>query len=267
MIDNDRMPALTGFAERLAAAWKTSDAIDGVSEAETPRNRPEAYFVQDRMAETLGLETTGWKIGATTAMMRKLGGHDGLIPGRLFPPTTHLALHHTLSLGGCPNPKVETEFGIRLTADMPLRSAEWSADEVTPIISVHPALEIIGNRFQPSDVPQASLSLTSIADNGGCVAGVIGPAIEDWQQIDFLNHPVSFTVDDDAPSDNFLGPDRRDPREVVAEFANLLAARGLSLSAGEWLLTGAATVPQPVKKGSKMVADYGALGKITMDFT
>jgi 2-keto-4-pentenoate hydratase len=266
VIDENRTPVLEGLAERLAIAWKNASVIDGISEVERPRDRPEAYFAQDHMARSLGLPTTGWKIGATTAMMRKLGGHDGLIPGRLFPSTTHIADHHTLALGDCPNPKVETEFGVRLKADLPLRAAPWAAEEITPIISVHPALEIIGNRFRPSDVPQASLSMMAIADNGGCVAGVIGPEFENWQTIDFLNHPVSFSVDGGAASENFIGKDRCDPRQVVADLANLLAVRGLSLSAGDFLLTGAATVPQPVQKGSTLAADYGALGRLTMDF-
>lgn len=264
---DDRKPVLADLAQRLAAAWRVSGVIETVRSDDIPRNRPEAYFVQDRIAALLDLSITGWKIGATSAIMREREGHDDILPGRLFAPITHFATQHTLALGDCPNPRVETEFAVRLTAGLPLRDAPWTAEEVGHVMALHPGLEIIGNRFTPGDIPAASKSLMGIADNGGCVAGVFGEAVEDWDEIDFATHSISFVVDGGEPSENFVGDMRCDPRQAVAELANLLAGRGLSLARGDMLLTGAATVPLPVQKGSHLTADFGTLGRLEMDFT
>lgn len=267
MISEERQAALSAVAIRLAKVWAHAGTIDGFSESEIPRDRPEAYFAQDQMAELIGQPCTGWKIGATSVKMREMEGHEDIIPGRLFPSTTHFANNLTLAIGGCPNTRVETEFGFRLLQDLPLREAEWTAEEITPHMLLHPALEVIGNRFNKHDVDPATLSRMGIADNGGGVAGVFGNPVEDWQQVDFRNHPVSFIVDGGPPSENFLGEMRCEPAQAIADLANLLAARGLSLHKDAMLLTGAATVPQPVGQGSSLVADFGALGRIEMNFT
>ena len=267
MISEDRKADLAALAERLAAAWQAAGVMVGPDEAETPRDRPEAYFVQDRMAQIIGAPCTGWKIGATSAKMREIDGHDDIIPGRLFPSITHFGNAKTLSLGYCPNPRVETEFGFRIDATLPLRDDPWTAVEVAPHLTLHPAFEIIGNRFTMPGASAPVLSLMGIADNGGGVAAVFGDAVEDWRGIDYRHHPISFRVDDRPESENFLGEMRCEPTQAVADLANLLAGRGYHLSEGDMVLTGAATVPQPVAKGSRLTADYGALGRLALDFT
>ena len=267
MISDDRKSALDYLAWRLAAAWKIKGVIGAVSSDDVPRDRPEAYYTQDRVAEILGLPVVGWKIGATTAVMRERDGHEDIIPGRLFEPTTHFGNHVTLDLGDCPNPRVETEFGFRLNADMPLREGPWTAEEVTPLITVHPALEVIGTRFEMPEGTPGELSRMGVSDNGVCIAGVFGEPATDAASFDFAGHTVAFTVDDSAPSADLLGEARCDGREAVANLANLLAKRGVSLQAGAMLLTGTVTVPLAVKKGSHLVADFGSLGRMEMDFT
>lgn len=267
MISEERQTALTAVATRLAAVWARTGLIDGFAEEEIPRDRTEAYFAQDHLAALIGQPCSGWKIGATSAKMRELEGHEDILPGRLFPSITHFANELTLDIGECPNARVETEFGFRLLKDLPLREAAWTAEEIAPHILLHPSLEIIGNRFKRPDLDPAILSRMGIVDNGGCLAGLFGDPVEDWQGIDFQNHPVSFIVDDNPPAENFLGEMRCQPPQAIAELANLLATRGLFLPKDSMLLTGTATVPQPVKKGSSLVADFGTLGQLKMSFT
>jgi len=235
MIITERQTALTAVADRLAEAWAAADVIAGFTDDEIPQDRPEAYFIQDRMAERIGTPPFGWKIGASSA-------------------------------GNCPNTKVEAEFGFRLTKDLPLRDEIWTGEEIASHLQLHPALEVIGNRFTPPLLPQPVLSLISVADNGNGVAGVFGDKVQDWQGIDFLKHPISLIVDDQVPAENFLGEMRCDPPQAVADLANLLAARDLSLQKDMMILTGTATVPKPVRKGSALVADFGTLGTLEVNF-
>ncbi len=266
MIITERQTALTAVADRLAEAWAAADVIAGFTDDEIPQDRPEAYFIQDRMAERIGTPPFGWKIGASSAKMREIDGHEDIIPGRLFASNTFFSKMLTLDLGNCPNTKVEAEFGFRLTKDLPLRDEIWTGEEIASHLQLHPALEVIGNRFTPPLLPQPVLSLISVADNGNGVAGVFGDKVQDWQGIDFLKHPISLIVDDQVPAENFLGEMRCDPPQAVADLANLLAARDLSLQKDMMILTGTATVPKPVRKGSALVADFGTLGTLEVNF-
>ena len=265
-MSRERMQLLAGLGNRLGAAWQAADLIGAVAEDELPRNRAEAYAVQDQMAIAIGEPLTGWKVGATSARMRALDGHDDVIPGRIFKSVTWQGNALKLPANRFPQARVETEFAFRLVEAVPLRDAPWRVDELAPIARLHPAIEIIGNRHDLPDAPASVRSLMTIADNGGGIGFVFGDAVSNWSGIDFQQHPISLRVDGGDEAENFLGEMRCVPIEAVTELVNHLQVRGFALKAGDFVSTGAATVPQHIRKGSKAVADFGALGVIELDF-
>jgi 2-oxo-3-hexenedioate decarboxylase len=265
-ISQERQHHLRALANRLAAAWKAAGQIDAVSDGELPENRSEAYFVQDEMAKAVGDPLSGWKVGATSARMRELDSHDDVVPGRIFNSVTWQGTILSLSAERFPGARAETEFAFRIDRDLPLREAPWRADELAPAAVLHPAIEIIGNRHELPDAPAPVRSLMTIADNGGGIGFVFGDPVDDWQGIDFQNHFIALTVDGDAEAEKFLGSIRCVPIQALADMVNHLASRNISLKAGDFVSTGAATVPQPVLKGSHVMADFGALGKIEIRF-
>lgn len=259
----DNKPGLTALASKLGEAWKSAGMIR-VKNSELPADRAEAYFVQDRMAEVVGAEISGWKVGATSARMRELDGHDDVIPGRIFAPVAFQGTELTLPISRFPDARAETEFAFRLGADIPLRDEPWKAEELSPIATLHPAIEIIGNRHTPPDAPASLRSLMTIADNGGGIGFVFGDPVEDWRGVDFRNHRIRLSVDGGPEAENFLGEMRCVPIQAVADLVNHLAGRGISLHTGDFVSTGAATVPQPVRAGSHVVADFGTLGRMEL---
>ena len=106
----------------------------------------------------------------------------------------------------------------------------------------------------------------TIADNGGGIGFVFGTAFHDWKNINFRNHSICLQVDDNPPAENFLGDMRCQPLEAVADLVNHLSSREISLRKGDFVSTGAATVPQPFLKGSYVTADFGIIGKIQITF-
>ncbi len=255
------------FAKALARAWQCSGVIDTWPASGRPATRVEAYQIQDAMAAYLvnaGETVAGWKVGATSAKMRELDGHDDVIPGRMFESTTFLGCDLDLPSARFSRARVETEFAFRLKRAAPLRQALWTADDLEDMVELHPAIEIIGNRYPP-DSPKPG-SLDTIADNGGGIGFVFGAAVKDWQGIDFQQHMISLTVDEGEPSANFLGDMRCVPIQAMADLLNHLQTRGIAMEAGQWASTGAATVPLPVRAGSKVRADFGVLGRIDLRF-
>ena len=56
------------------------------------------------------------------------------------------------------------------------------------------------------------------------------------------------------------------PAEAAADLVNHLALRGHEMQAGDFISTGAASVPQPFSAGDYVRADFGALGVIEVAF-
>ena len=260
-----RQAALHGLAERLAEAWRAAGRIDRVADHERPRDRVEAYAVQDRMAELLGEPLVGWKVGATSPKMRELDGHDDVIPGRIWKQTCYFGSELTLPSERFADARIETEFAFRLDADLPLRDQPWRAAELREKITLLPALELIGHRYPVGFNPA---TLDTVADNGGGIGFVFGEPIDRWRELrlDFANQPIILTVDDAGPAENFLGELRCRPVEALADCVNQLAGRGIALRRGEYVSTGAATVPQPLAAGCRVRADFGPLGVIALRF-
>ncbi len=254
----------TRLGARLAEAWQNATTLDEFADADRPASRTEAYAVQDAMAEALGEPITGWKVGATSSKMRELDGHDDVIPGRMFASTTTLGNDVELRAKRYPHSRVETEFAFRLTDDIPLRDTPWTIDELKDKVTFHPALEIIGNRYPKGDGAPHVGTLETIADNGGGIGFVFGDEVADWQALDYRDHRIALTVDDGEPAENFLGEYRCVPIEAVADLVNHLRSRGIGMKAGEFISTGAATVPQHVSRGSVVSADFGSLGHIRL---
>ena len=265
-MDEWRKVVLEDLVVMLSASWRNPAIKVVVDPRFYPRNRTEAYFVQDRMHDELGQGLAGWKVGATSARMRELDNHDDVIPGRIFASRSYFGSHHSLPIEHFPNARIETEFAFRLTAKPHLREAPWTAAEMETMMVLHPALEIIGNRYRIEAASKAENSLMTIADNGGGIGFVFGDPVEDWQAVDFRQHLITLTVSGGAPADNFLGEMRCLPAEAAADLVNHLALRGHEMQAGDFISTGAASVPQPFSAGDYVRADFGALGVIEVAF-
>jgi 2-keto-4-pentenoate hydratase len=255
------------LAGDLADTWRNGTVIAELPEHRRPVNRAEAYAVQDTMARLLGEPVSGWKVGATSQRMRELDGHDDVIPGRMFASTTFTGTDLELPAVRFRDARVETEFAFRLVDDIELREKPWTAAEVAPRLLFHPALEIIGNRYPKGPRAPRVGSLETIADNGGGIGFVFGDPVQDTGDVDFQNHSITLRVDGGEAAENFLGDMRCVPYQAVADLANHLRDRGTALRRGDFVSTGAATVPQPVTQGSRAHADFGVLGSIRARFT
>jgi 2-keto-4-pentenoate hydratase len=258
--------AIEELAAMLADAWHRPGNLVAVDRALVPADRAQACLAQDLMFQKLGEALAGWKVGATSHKMRQLDGHDDVIPGRIIASRTHIGPRHDLQIGHYHKARAETEFAFRLTATPHLRDTPWTSGEMAEIMVLHPAIELIGNRYQMDGASKAENSLMTIADNGGGIGFVFGDLVTDWQHIDFQNHRIDLRVSGGAPADNFLGDMRCVPAEAAADLVNHLAHRGEVLEAGHFISTGAASVPQPFGGGDVVHADFGVLGTIELRF-
>ena len=250
---------------RLGEAWLAARVVDAYPEGLRARSRAEAYAVQDAMAGVIGQPVTGWKLGATSPTMRARAGHDGAIIGRVFESVT-FASPTELSMARFPDSWIECEFAFRMRDTIPPRAQPWTADELSERAVLHIAVEIIGNRYPKGPDAFKPTTNDEIADNGAGIGFVFGPEIADWRRHDLRNLQIDIRVDDREPAENFLGECRCDPIEALVQATGILGERAITIEPGQYVSTGAATDPQPVRTGSVVRARFGSLGTIDIAF-
>ncbi|HEX2172459.1 MAG TPA: hypothetical protein VHL09_08435, partial [Dehalococcoidia bacterium] len=101
-----------------------------------------------------------------------------------------------------------------------------------------------------------------VADNGNAGALVVGPAIEDWRGLSLGTVPIEARIDGGEAIEVYGGEFRLDPVEAVIDTASELAARGIGLSAGQYLSTGSLTLPTPLRAGQTLIARFEGLGTL-----
>lgn len=262
-----RQDVLEALAASLAEAWRTGHKIVLPEPASRPRDRAEAYRVQDRMADLIGAPVVGWKAGATSDAMRQRDGHDDIVPGRAFASCFFVGSEHDIDESLVRGARIEPEFAFRIDEPIPARQKAWSVEEITPRVTAHIAIELIGSRYRADTPPAELTTLTTIADNGNGVGLVIGDAITDPAAVDFHRHPIVLTIDGGDPAPNSPPDVRCSPFHALVDVANLLSARGIGLEAGTYITTGSATDTVPVVPGTRAVADFGRLGRISLLFS
>ena len=260
-----RLAALRELGRRFRAAWQNAATLT-VPNDSIPANRTEAYIVQDAFAEGLEDQMAGWKVGATSPLMREMDGHEDIILGRLFNSTTWRGSPCEIPMELFPNARIEAEFGFELLRDIDTGNAIPAGEALIESLRLRPSIEIIGLRHVPPQSEPASVrSLLVVADNGAGCGCVAGEPVEDWRGMDLKNLEVGLSIDGGDEAENFLGEYRAEPVEVVAELVGHLRGRGCSLRKGDIVLTGAAAVPQPIRKGNKVEARYPGIGTLELN--
>jgi len=254
------------LARDLAEAWRNGSTIPLPRAGQGPATRADAYAIQDRMAELIGAEVAGWKVGATVRAVQVFEGHDGPLPGRIFADRcfdSPAKIPSHLFKGA----KVECEFAFRLTRDLPKGTTPVTRDEIAPSLTYHPAFELAASRYAPGTGERAAITFDGIADNGSGGAAVLGAAVADWQSLPFDTIEIDARIDDSPPIQIYTGAYRRDPVAIVAETFSDLRARGVDLPAGTCVLTGSLSLPTPVRKGQTVTATFAGLPPISFTLT
>lgn len=241
--------------------WLANTRLQHLPEACAPRNRADAYAIQERvvMGETAS-PLFGWKIAATSVAGQKHIGVDGPLAGR------YIAERVVTSGGRIPfgnnHMKVaEVEFAFRLGKDLPPRDVPYTEDEVfAAVASLHPAIEIPDSRYDRFEVVGAE---ALIADNACAHWLCVGEAMpEKWRSLDLTAFApvgrIAGKADVQGKGSNVLGS----PRTAMVWLVNELSTQGLTTHAGETVTTGTCLVPMAITAGDHVMGDFGELGKV-----
>jgi 2-keto-4-pentenoate hydratase len=241
-------------ATLLIEARRSGKGLAGLPADCRPDSADDAYAIQDAVAQRLGA-IEGWKTGAPAPEAEPAYAPIFTViagPGR-FPAAAQ-------RLFG-----VEAELAFRLARDLPKRGTPYTRDEiVAAIASMHPAIELVDTRF--ADFAKVD-ALSKIADNQSNGALIHGPAVAGWQSLglDLARPPIEVTIDGTMAA-RTTGNSGGDPLRLLTALANHCTRRTGGLREGDMITTGSITGVAFAKPGSVVVADFGRLGTVRLEF-
>lgn len=254
---------LDGLAERLLAAARDRTPVAPLSAEHPGMNAADAYAIQERVVAhrlAAGERIVGWKLGLTSRAMQTQVGVDQpdygpILSGYLIPegrpiPTAELI-----------QPRAEAEIAFVL--DRPLKGpGVTSLDALRATAGIAPAIEIIDSRIQDWKIafPDTVADLASSALVA--FAGRLVPVDDvDVRLIGCVLEKNGEIVQTGAGA-AALG----NPAEAVAWAANTLGALGVTLEAGDIIMTGALHASVPAAAGDTFRARFDRLGSLSIRF-
>jgi len=218
-----------------------------------PQTDADAYQIQEAVARQLGETAGGWKVGAASAAGAAFCAPIWMRMIRLSPASYVGA---ELRMIG-----IEAEIAFRLARDLPPRAAPYGPAEVTAGAALHPVIEVVDSRY--ADFRSLD-RLSILADNFSNGGLVYGPAVPEWEKLDFGRTAITVTEDGEPFADSSRGA-LRDPIAALVDFANLMSGRG-GAKAGAFVTTGSWTGLVFTRRGAQIVADFGPLGRVEVVF-
>ena len=249
------------LAQAIATARKSQVQCD----VDWPSPSPDmdaALAIQKKVVEAFGSEIAGWKVGATNPTAQKNFGLDGPFYG---PMAKAGFADSGAKLKAAPTVlAVEPEYAFRMARDFPMNGEEVTEENAALAVEAcHVALEVIG-RCVKSDAFQNGIGLTM--DFAGNSAFVIGPAVENWQEQDLVNTPVTGKSNGESVQTGSGADVMGSPLTSLTWMAKSLADKGARLKAGDWVSTGTCTPPVPATPETTVSAQFGDLGEVSVTF-
>jgi 2-keto-4-pentenoate hydratase len=246
----------------LADAWQMGTELIELPEECRPRSVAAGMQLQDALAEQLGFEVAGWKIGCTSDYAQKLLKTDGPFAGRVFAPR--------LNRNGAilPGPAyqmrgLEGEFAFVMGKDLKPRKRPYTRAEVKDAVAeLRLAIEVVDSRFTDwLGVGTPCL----IADMGCNAALVVSEPVKGWKKIDLTKATAKMKVDGKVVGSGKGADALGDPLLALTWLANLLRERQ-GLKVGQIVSTGTCTGFYKAPEKAKVVGDFGKLGKVSLTF-
>ncbi|MFC6644329.1 2-keto-4-pentenoate hydratase [Granulicella cerasi] len=251
----DREAILTKTADVLLDARRTGKTLTDLPADLIPADMDEAYFVQDKIAEAFG-EIGGWKVGAPTPEATPV-----FAP---MPLAWISASGSTLTGARWRYRGLEAEIAFLVGEDLPPREQPYSREEaLAAMASCHPAIEVLEAAFED---PTKATRLAAFADiqmHGGFV---YGPAIADWQSIDWNTEVVTLVVDSAVRVERTGSNTSGDLLKLLPWLANEGAKRTGGLKKGQWITTGSWTGNEPASAGSTVEAKFTHADSVDLKF-
>ncbi len=251
------------YGEALYRALRERHTIAPLAEQDPALTIDDAYaisldFLSRRLAD--GERVVGKKIGVTSkAVQDMLGVHQ---PDFGF-LTDWMQVDGAIDVDGKAliAPRAEAEIAFILTDGLtgPGVTAE---DVVAATAAIAPCFEIVDSRIRDWQIG----IVDTVADNASCGVFVLGEARADPRGLDLAALRVTVTRNGEPLSEGLGSAVQGNPAQAVAWLANTLGAYGVTLDAGDVILSGSLVPLAPAAKGDVFAMTLHGIGGCTARF-
>ncbi len=264
VVDAALRSAHEAAAERLIDAARRKQPCAPVRELLPAGGLDDGYEVQRivHARTSAGRRRVGRKIGLTSAAVQQQMEVDTPDFGVLFADMAY-GDAEPIPFGELLQPRVEAEVAFVLGADLP--DGDVTGPEVLRAIEfVLPAIEVVDSRIADWDIS----IFDTVADNASSGLFVTGGSPRSLLDIDDLRTcAMELVLDGDVVSSGTGAACLGHPLNAVVWLANVVAARGAPLRAGELVLSGSLGPLVPVRSGLTYEARIRGLGSVRAAFT
>ncbi|PWV69034.1 2-oxopent-4-enoate hydratase [Halomonas sp. A11-A] len=255
---------IQAFGDELYEAMVKREAISPLTNRGEDISIEDAYHISLRMLERrqqAGARIIGKKIGVTSkAVMNMLNVHqpdfgyltDDMVfnSGEVVPISDRLIA-----------PRAEGEIAFILKKDL-TGPGVTNADVLAATECIMPCFEIVDSRIRDWKIAIQD----TIADNASCGLFVLGDNAVSPGDVDLVTCGMVVEKNGSIISTGAGAAALSSPVNCVAWLANTLGEFGISLKAGEVILSGSLVPLEPVKAGDAMRVDIGGIGSASVRF-
>jgi len=253
---------LRQIAEAFTQARRDAKALDAYP-GSVPATLDEAYRVQDLAISRWNDRVSGWKVGGIPPQYRaEHGGADRLV-GPVFQRQIIAAVdgqtvRFPVFAGGFG--AVEAEFVFRIAQDC--GPGECPPQQAAHIVDrVFFGVETAGSPFAGINDHGPTVTISDFGNNHGLI---VGPEVPDWRAAAFGDTPVTTIIDGVTVGTGSPNALAGGPLASLAFLLEVLARRGLSLSKGDLITTGAVTGVHRVDVGAHSEVLAEGIGRIEL---
>lgn len=243
------------IAGRFLDARRAASGLDDYP-GDFPATLDEAYAIQDAAIARWGRPAIGWKVGRVLPPLSEHFGTDRLagpiFAGETAAPNGDPVAMPVFADGFAAG---ESEFLLRIGQAPPAGKTHFSLDETADLIdAVHAGIEVASSPLGAINELGPIAVISDFGNNNGLV---VGPEIPDWRTSGFEQWPVRTLIDGVE-----VGTGRAagfpDGAIGAARFLfELMAHRGIALTPGQWISSGAVTGVHRAYPGQTVEAQFG----------
>jgi 2-oxopent-4-enoate/cis-2-oxohex-4-enoate hydratase len=251
------------LGDQLYQALRTQTPLEPLTSRYPDITMENAYAIQQRMIGcrlAAGEKIVGKKIGVTSsAVMNMLGVHqpdfghmlDGMIYGD----------GDAISGSSLIQPKAEGEIAFVLGKDL-VGPGISAADVLAATAGVMACFEIVDSRIRDWKIKIQD----TVADNASCGVFVLGDRMVNAMDVDLRNCGMVLEKNGEIVVTGAGAATMGSPVNAVVWLANTLGRLGISLKAGEVILSGALGAMVPVRTGDNLRVTIGGIGTCAVRF-
>ncbi len=258
------MAEVAAYARELFTALRGRSTVAPLSGRDAALGIDDAYAISLAILaarEAEGERVVGKKIGVTSrAVQDMLGVHQpdfGFLTDRMWVKGETV----DVAARGLIQPRAEAEIAFVLKHD--LIGPEVTAEQVIAATDyIAPCFEIVDSRIADWKIG----IVDTVADNASCGVFVLGEARADPRAHDLPALHVTVAKNGAPLSEGYGSAVQGSPAQAVAWLANTLGAYGVTLDAGDVILSGSLVPLEPARAGDVFEMDLHGVGRCIARF-